>query len=82
MTNSSYKGLFERGDVEVGCMARARREFHELRENHCSQIATEAPVFFGVLYKVKARAGEEELGMGRKSSTVRRNSRDHERHWI
>jgi transposase len=58
---SGYKALFERGVVEVGCMAHARRKFHELHENHRSQIAADALVFFGALYDVEARANEQRL---------------------
>ena len=58
---SGYKALFERGIVEVGCMAHARRKFHELHENHRSQIAAEALVFFGALYDVETRADEQKL---------------------
>jgi hypothetical protein len=25
---SGYKALFERGEIEIGCMAHARRKFH------------------------------------------------------
>jgi transposase len=58
---SGYKALFERGVVEVGCMAHARRKFHELHENHRSQIAADALVFFAALYDVETRAHEQKL---------------------
>ncbi len=58
---SGYKALFERGVVEVGCMAHARRKFHDLHENHRSQIAADALVLFGALYEVEARAAEQKL---------------------
>ncbi|MDB5392899.1 MAG: transposase [Rhodospirillales bacterium] len=58
---SGYKALFARGVVEVGCMAHARRKFHEVHENHRSQIAAEALVFFGALYDVETRADEQKL---------------------
>ena len=58
---SGYKALFERGVVEVGCMAHARRKFHEIHENHRSQIAADALVFFGALYDVETRADEQKL---------------------
>jgi len=53
---SGYKALFERDVVEVGCLAHARRKFHDLHENHRSQIAADALVFFGALYDVETRA--------------------------
>jgi transposase len=50
---SGYKALFEQGVVEAGCLAHARRKFHELWANHQSQIAHEALELFGRLYKVE-----------------------------
>jgi hypothetical protein len=44
---SGYKGCFELGVTEVGCMAHARRKFHELWANHQSQVAEQALKFFG-----------------------------------
>jgi transposase len=58
---SGYKALFEREVVEVGCLAHARRKFHDLHENHRSQIAADALVFFGALYDVETRAREKQL---------------------
>ncbi|NEX63509.1 IS66 family transposase [Noviherbaspirillum galbum] len=50
---AGYKALFREGIVEAGCMAHARRKFHELYANHKSQIAEEALKLFGVLYDVE-----------------------------
>jgi transposase len=50
---SGYKVLFRQGVTEAGCMAHARRKFHELWANHSSQIAGEALKLFGVLYDVE-----------------------------
>lgn len=50
---SGYKHLFKQGIVEAGCMAHARRKFHELYANHKSQIAQEALKMFGELYDVE-----------------------------
>jgi transposase len=50
---SGYKALFKLGMTEAGCMAHARRKFHELWANHSSQIAGEALKLFGVLYDVE-----------------------------
>jgi hypothetical protein len=54
---SGYKALFK-GDavVEIGCMAHARRKFHDLHANHGSAIAGEALEYFGALYEVERRA--------------------------
>lgn len=49
----AYKALFRQGIVEAGCMAHARRKFHELYANHKSTIAEEALKLFGVLYDVE-----------------------------
>lgn len=53
---SGYKALFRQGVTEAGCMAHARRKFHELWTNHRSQIAEEALKLFGVLYEVERQA--------------------------
>ena len=53
---SGYKVLFRQGVTEAGCMAHARRKFHELWANHSSQIAGEALKLFGVLYDVEREA--------------------------
>jgi transposase len=60
---SGYKALFEgeRACIEVGCTAHARRKFHELYENHRSQIAGEALEYYGALYDVERKA--KELGL-------------------
>lgn len=50
---SGYKVLFRQGVTEAGCMAHARRKFHELWANHSSQIAGEALKLFGVLYDIE-----------------------------
>jgi transposase len=50
---SGYKALFKVGVTEAGCMAHARRKFHELWANHSSEIAGEAIKLFGVLYDVE-----------------------------
>jgi hypothetical protein len=51
-----YKALFRQGITEAGCMAHARRRFHELWANHKSQIAEEALKLFGILYDVERQA--------------------------
>jgi transposase len=50
---SGYKACFEMGVTEVGCMAHARRKFHELWANHGSQVGEHALGFFMQLYEVE-----------------------------
>lgn len=58
---SGYKALFERGVIEVGCMAHARRKFEELHENLRSEIAGEALIYYGLLYDIETEAREQRL---------------------
>ena len=53
---AGYKACFEMGVTEVGCMAHARRKFHELWANHGSQVGEQALKFFGQLYEVERAA--------------------------
>ena len=55
---SGYKGLFAAGVTEVGCLAHARRKFHDLWSNHQSVLAEEALKLFGALYDVERQARE------------------------
>jgi len=50
---SGYKACFELGVTEAGCMAHARRKFHELWANHGSQLGEQALKFFIQLYEVE-----------------------------
>ena len=65
---SGYKACFELGVTEVGCMAHARRKFHELWANHGSTVGEQALKFFAELYDV-----ERELADG--DSQARRDAR-------
>ncbi|MDQ6620001.1 MAG: IS66 family transposase, partial [Pseudomonadota bacterium] len=53
---SGYKGLFAAGRTEVGCLAHARRKFHDLAIDHKSALAEEALHLFGALYDVERQA--------------------------
>jgi transposase len=53
---AGYKGLFADGVTEVGCLAHARRKFHDLWANHQSAVAEEALKLFGALYDVERQA--------------------------
>lgn len=50
---SGYKASFELGVTEVGCMAHARRKFHELWANHGSTVGEQALKLFRELYDVE-----------------------------
>jgi transposase len=50
---SGYKACFEMGVTEAGCLAHARRKFHELWGNHQSTIGERALKFFIQLYDVE-----------------------------
>ncbi|MBU4609898.1 IS66 family transposase [Achromobacter sp. GG226] len=53
-----YKASFAAGVTELGCMAHARRKFHELHANHQSQIAGQALEMIGALYAIEREAAE------------------------
>ena len=55
---SGYKACFELGVTEVGCMAHARRKFHELWANHGSQVGEQALKFFVQLYDVEREVAD------------------------
>lgn len=55
---AGYKAGFAAGITELGCMAHARRKFHELHVNHQSQIAAQALELFGALYGVEREVAE------------------------
>lgn len=50
---SGYKACFELGVTEVGCMAHARRKFHELWAHHQSPVGEQALKFFIQLYEIE-----------------------------
>ncbi|RVU80955.1 IS66 family transposase [Leucothrix sargassi] len=55
---NGYKPLFGRGVTEVGCMAHARRKFHELHVTEQSLISIEALELFQTLYAVEREIDE------------------------
>ncbi|WP_151710928.1 IS66 family transposase, partial [Acinetobacter brisouii] len=56
---SGYKARFKTGQViEVGCMAHARRKFHELYVTKKSFIAEQAPQLIQQLYQIEAELRE------------------------
>ena len=57
---SGYKACYEMGVTEVGCMAHARRKFHELWANHGSQVGEQALKFFGELYDVEREVANQD----------------------
>jgi transposase len=58
---SGYKALFQRGVIEAGCMAHARRKLHDLYANHRSEIAEEGLRYFAALYEIEREAREKKL---------------------
>ena len=50
---SGYNACFELGVTEIGCLAHARRKFHELWVNHASQVGERALKFFGEIYDIE-----------------------------
>ncbi len=55
---SGYKACFEMGVTEAGCLAHARRKFHELWANHQSTIGERALRFFIQLYDIEREVRE------------------------
>jgi len=50
---AGYKAMFQLGVTEAGCLAHARRKFHELWDPHKSPVAERALKFFGLLYDIE-----------------------------
>jgi transposase len=72
---SGYKATFERGVTEAGCVAHARRKFHELWANHGSKVGEQALRYFQVLFRIEqevatATADERRRLRQRKSRRV------------
>ena len=63
---SGYKALFPKGITEAGCLAHARRKFHELWANHKSGIAEQALRLFGRLYEVEEKVRDLDAGERRR----------------
>lgn len=55
---SGYKALFASGVTEAGCLAHARRKFHELWANHKSAVGEQALAFFGRLYEIEREVAD------------------------
>ena len=55
---SGYKACFEMGVSEAGCLAHARRKFHELWVHHQSTIGERALKFFIQLYEIEREVRE------------------------
>ncbi len=70
---SGYKACFELGVTEVGCMAHARRKFHELWANHGSTVGEQALKFFAEVYDVERDLADADSQTRR--DTRRRRSR-------
>jgi transposase len=82
---SGYKALFARGVAEVGCMAHARRKFHDLYANHSSDLTEQALRHFAALYEIERLAREKKLDtQGRLQLRQQRSKPIAEalRHWL
>jgi transposase len=82
---SGYKALFQRGVIEVGCLAHARRKFEELHDGERSEIASEALLYYGLLYDIEAEAREQPLDASARQRLRRQHARpiaDHLREWL
>jgi len=82
---SGYKALFGRGVTEVGCAAHARRKFEELKDTERSELASEALLFYGLLYDVEASAREQLLDAAGRQRWRQQHARpvaDHLREWL
>jgi transposase len=55
---SGYKALFAAGVTEGGCLAHARRKFHELWVHHKSVVGEQALAMFGQLYEIEREVAE------------------------
>jgi transposase len=53
---AGYKQVMNTGVTEAGCLAHARRKFHELWANHSSTLAEQALKLFGTLYDIEREA--------------------------
>ena len=53
---AGYKQVMNAGVTEAGCLAHARRKFHELWANHQSTLAENALKLFGTLYDIEREA--------------------------
>ncbi|MDI1251610.1 IS66 family transposase [Thermomonas sp.] len=59
---SGYKACFEMGVTEAGCLAHARRKFHELWANHQSTVGEGALKFFMQLYAIEREVRQLDAG--------------------
>ena len=55
---SGYKASFSQGITEIGCMAHARRKFHDLHVANQSPIAEKALRYIALLYDIEREAAE------------------------
>ncbi|MDR7107503.1 hypothetical protein J2W53_003396 [Pseudomonas frederiksbergensis] len=56
---AGYKAGFEKGMIEIGCMAHARRKFFDLHMANRSQLAEQALHSIGGLYEVPTQRASE-----------------------
>ncbi len=80
---SGYKAGFAQGIIEIGCMAHARRKFHDLHVAHQSPIAEKVLRYIGRLYEIEREAAELDHDTRRKLRQDQANPvLDKLRHWL
>ena len=86
---SGYKALFDARDgdtprvIEAGCMAHARRKFHDLHANNGSLIAAEALKLIGELYQVESEVdGLDDEARGHIRNERGKPAADRFRRWL
>lgn len=80
---SGYKASFAQGITEIGCMAHARRKFHELHVANQSQIAQQALEYIGQLYAIERSAAELDANERREQrQTYAKPIVDQLHHWL
>jgi transposase len=67
---SGYKACFEMGVTEAGCLAHARRKFHELWVNHQSTIGEQALKFFIQLYDIEREVREMDAAQRKRTTAA------------
>ena len=78
-----YKALFAQGVTEAGCLAHARRKFHELWVNHKSTLAEQALSLYGRLYEIERELdGADEAERRRRRQLESKPVADTLRAWL
>lgn len=79
---SGYKACYELSVVEVGCMAHARRKFHELWAHHGSVVGEQALKHFGALYDIEREVADADDDTRRQARRRAKPVADALHHWM